>query len=500
MASPSPQRQWGRNGAIRPELDDKLAVQRSLQEAVEDYLLKATVSDPPELIRQQALSSCNLPPFDWRDQKKPSDLQLWNAYWEKDAFRKREGQCFFYRSYTGKTRTLKLDLFATIAEVEVAIKKKEGDALLEGSLKSDGKVLAKKYLDLNDYHVKPGSTFDLPSRLCGGGDDDDARTDRGPSTTKTPTQLASVSVSTSMGVAGKSSLLPEGDSPESLRVHQNTSAHDIRHSEPDSEPEPENELSPQRRDESTTLSKPNLSISACKLSAVPPGRPAESGAPPTQESIFKISPVKRAPSLRCLQDFAAKHSGQRFNFKRKDYIDAQSGGGSQCEIVVTADKLGEHRTARRSAERTATGKPVMVRYVEIPFEDMTTADVMEAIIRPVCREQHKSYAEAVIMMDSVSSIGDPTYFVSRLYPTRFLPLYGDCVVCDAIQASHAWDSSFMDLLESVGAFLEGAAKDETFVWLVSVIQHSNWRRYRQLYPIMCYCLYSNAICLYNHMP
>ena len=28
----------------------------------------------------------------------------------------------------------------------------------------------------------------------------------------------------------------------------------------------------------------------------------------------------------------------------------------------------------------------------------------------------------------------------------------------------------MDLLESVGAFLEGAAKDETFVWLVSVLQ------------------------------
>ena len=28
----------------------------------------------------------------------------------------------------------------------------------------------------------------------------------------------------------------------------------------------------------------------------------------------------------------------------------------------------------------------------------------------------------------------------------------------------------MDLLESIGAFLEGAAKDKIFVWLVSVLQ------------------------------
>ena len=76
MAAPSPRKQWSTNGATHPELDDKLAVQRSLQEAVEDikvklhskdYFVKASVIDPPELIRQQALSSCNLPPFDCRD-------------------------------------------------------------------------------------------------------------------------------------------------------------------------------------------------------------------------------------------------------------------------------------------------------------------------------------------------------------------------------------------------------------------------------------------------
>ena len=128
MASSS-QRQWSSSNGIRPKLDDKLGVQRSLQEATEDIkvklhskdnFVKAAVRDPPELMRQQALSTCNSPPSDWRDQQKPSVLQLWNAYWEKDAYSKREGQCFFYKSYTGETRTVKLDPFATFAEVEAA--------------------------------------------------------------------------------------------------------------------------------------------------------------------------------------------------------------------------------------------------------------------------------------------------------------------------------------------------------------------------------------------
>ena len=38
--------------------------------------------------------------------------------------------------------------------------------------------------------------------------------------------------------------------------------------------------------------------------------------------------------------------------------------------------------------------------------------------------------------------------------------------CDSFQASHAWDSLFIDLFKSLSAFLEGAAQDETFVWLV----------------------------------
>ena len=63
----------------------------------------------------------------WRDTKKPSVLQTWNAYWEKDYFCKHEGY-FYYKAYTGKTRVLKLDPFATITEVKAAIEQKEGGA------------------------------------------------------------------------------------------------------------------------------------------------------------------------------------------------------------------------------------------------------------------------------------------------------------------------------------------------------------------------------------
>jgi len=70
---------------------------------------------------------------------------------------------------------------------------------------------------------------------------------------------------------------------------------------------------------------------------------------------------------------------------------------------------------------------------------MTTADVMEAMIRPVARTDHKSFAEAKIQLQAT---GPPTYFVS-----------------------HAWDSLFVDLVESVAAFLEGAAQEETHAWL-----------------------------------
>ncbi len=423
MPSPSPRRQRGNNGRFGLELDDKLAIQRSLQEAAEDIkaklqsedsLVKASVSDSPESMRQIALSSCKSPPSDWQDTTKSSVLQLWNSYWEKDAYNKREGLRVFYKSYTGETRTVKLDPCATIAEVEAAIEQHEGEALPKGSLKSGGKALTQKHLDLNDYHVKPGTTFELPSRLCGGGNDDDARANRGPSrpTAKSSAQPAA-SVSTSMGVVDAS--LPEGDPPESLRAQQMiVAASDGQDSmgvaqEPEPAPEPESKMDTTSGSE-TTHADPHASM----LRPQERGDSIALGKPNPTISTRHISPVERAVSLKWLQRFATKNSGMRFSFTRNEYVDDAHGGGNRRGIDIAAEDLDVFRSARRVAERAGTGKPVMVRYVDIPFENMTTADVMEAIIRPVCRKHHKSYAEATIMLDAVSFIGDPTYFVSTL--------------------------------------------------------------------------------------
>ena len=70
---------------------------------------------------------------------------------------------------------------------------------------------------------------------------------------------------------------------------------------------------------------------------------------------------------------------------------------------------------------------------------MCTTDIVECIVRAVARGMHENYATAKM---PPSCIGSPTYF-----------------------ASHAWHNLFVDLVESLSAFLEGAAKAETFIWL-----------------------------------
>ena len=99
--------------------------------------------DPPDLMREKALLCCEEPPSVWGDTKKPSVLQTWNAYWEKDYFCKHEGY-FYYKAYTGKTRVLKLDPFATITEVKAAIEQKEGTELPTGFLKFGATVLQRR--------------------------------------------------------------------------------------------------------------------------------------------------------------------------------------------------------------------------------------------------------------------------------------------------------------------------------------------------------------------
>ena len=361
---------------MRPQLDRRSIVQRSLQEATEDIKAKlsskddhakASVRDPPDLMREKALFCCDEPPSIWRDTKKPSVLQTWNAYWEKDYFCKREGY-FYYKAYTGQTRVLKLDPFATITEVKAAIEHKEGAKLPTGFLTSGATVLAKEDLDLNEYNVRPGSFFELPSRLYGGGSI--VSTTQGSDRATTPIVES---------IAALEGNLPEGDAPEHIRAELNSpsphSDQDHKGLEADAGPEHENEAD-------------------------------------TTNAARKTSPVQRAVSLRWLQQFAAQYRGECFTFARQEFADDAHGGGNKHGIDVNVEQLAGFRSARRSAEKAGTCKPVIVRYVNIPFEEMTTADVMEAIIRPMCRQKHKSFAEAVVMSDNIGSLGDPTYFVS----------------------------------------------------------------------------------------
>jgi hypothetical protein len=212
--------------------------------------------------------------------------------------------------------------------------------------------------------------------LYGGGKGDDPRVDVNTSVSNNPgSERATASVVESIG-ALEGNLL-EGDSPERLRTALPQSEQDHRGGgqEAEAEPEPENEADP------TNVAR-------------------------------NPSPVQRGVSLKWLQQFAAQYRNGCYTFRRREFADDAHGGGNQRGIDVNAEQVAEFRSARRSAENTGTCKPVMVRYVDIPFKDMTTADVMEAIIRPMCRQKHKSFAEAVVMSDNIGSISDPTYFVS----------------------------------------------------------------------------------------
>lgn len=114
--------------------------------------------------------------------------------------------------------------------------------------------------------------------------------------------------------------------------------------------------------------------------------------------------------MKWLKNFVTEHRGKRFCFERREYLAPADGGGSSSGLDVHPDTLEAHRSARRAAEVAGTGQPVTVRYKDIVFETMTTADVMEAIIRPVARDRHASFAEAKI---SRQATGSPTYFVSH---------------------------------------------------------------------------------------
>eukprot|EP01051_Picozoa_sp_SAG22_P011576 SAG22_NODE_1126_length_5474_cov_4.748093_2_plen_1153_part_01 len=137
--------------------------------------------------------------------------------------------------------------------------------------------------------------------------------------------------------------------------------------------------------------------------------PATTKTKPEPESVFGViaSPVDRSVSLRWLLDFVAQNRGKRISFRRREFLAPEDGGGNEAGIDVTAETLSSHRIKRRASEAAGTGHPVTVRYSGILFEAMTTVDLMEAMIRPVARTHHKSFAEAKIRLEAT---GPPTYF------------------------------------------------------------------------------------------
>ena len=150
------------------------------------------------------------------------------------------------------------------------------------------------------------------------------------------------------------------------------------------------------------------------------------------------SPVYRAVALAWLAQFVKAHDGTTQSWDVvKEFMNEEDGGGTDAVLTVTPHNLEMHRDKRRAAEKAKKGKPVPVQYRDIPFEQMYTTDIVECFVRSLARKEHMSYAQAKNL-----PIGAPTYFVS-----------------------HAWGSTFVDLVKSVTGALAGAAQNDTYVWL-----------------------------------
>ncbi|XRB18787.1 EF-hand domain-containing protein [Pseudoscourfieldia marina] len=172
------------------------------------------------------------------------------------------------------------------------------------------------------------------------------------------------------------------------------------------------------------------------LPVKPPRQNVDDGK--TQAEHASESPVGRAVSLAWLAQFVKAHAGMTQSWDVvKEFMAEEDGGGKDTRLFVTSDNIEMHRDKRRAAEKTKSGKPVPVEYRDIPFEQMYTTDIVECFVRSLARKEHMSYAQAENL-----PVSAPTYFIS-----------------------HAWNSLFVDLVESVKGALAGAAQADTYVWL-----------------------------------
>ena len=89
-----------------------------------------------------------------------------------------------------------------------------------------------------------------------------------------------------------------------------------------------------------------------------------------------------------------------------------------------------HLSKRIAAERRRDGVRTSVRFVDIPFESLSTANLVDAIVRPLCRERDACYAFGA---EGVA-VGSPTHFVSHAWGNRF----GHRVLCFSMSPLHAY--------------------------------------------------------------
>ena len=145
----------------------------------------------------------------------------------------------------------------------------------------------------------------------------------------------------------------------------------------------------------------------------------------------------RAVSLRWLIQFRKEQAGTTHSFDAVDFIAKRHGGGSK--LTVSVDGLAEHLKRRLEAERERDGVRTEVRFEGIPFEKLSTANVVDAYVRPSCEARDESFAVTHVPASGLSS---PDYFVS-----------------------HGWGNSFVDLVDTLENYFLGAAADDVYVWL-----------------------------------
>jgi hypothetical protein len=119
--------------------------------------------------------------------------------------------------------------------------------------------------------------------------------------------------------------------------------------------------------------------------------------------------------LKYLVDLCATLRGSVHSFDAVDFLAVEDGGGEPC--VVTPDRVAKHFARRLAAERRRNGVRTDVRFDDVPFEDMSTANFVDAVVRPECRAKDASYAAAM-----GAPMGLPTHFVSHAWGKPFVQL------------------------------------------------------------------------------